>query len=144
MRFNKISSIEQVSFKRRNKRFIKKIKLTYGDSGFIVLKAVQFEYAYFYLIRRFLKYFFKFKYSLDNYFKVWVFLKANFPVSKKSKNSRMGKGKGSFVRWMIKVNEGSTLLEFSNISNIRLKKLNKYWNKMLGFKVYFYTSNKNI
>jgi ribosomal protein L16/L10AE len=98
LRFNKISSIEQVSFKRRNKRYIKKIKLIYGNSGFIVLKTVQFEYAYFYLIRRFLKYFFKFKYSLDNYFKVWVFLKANFPVSKKSKNSRMGKGKGSFVR----------------------------------------------
>jgi hypothetical protein len=54
----------------------------------------------------------------------------------------MGKGKGSFVRWMIKVNEGSTLLEFNNINNIRLKKLNKYWNKMLGFNVYFYVSNK--
>ena len=98
MRFNKLTSMEQVSFKNRNKRNIKKTKLSYGNSGFVVAKNVQFEYAYFYLIRRFLKYFFKFKYSLGNYFKVWIFLKANFPVSKKSKNSRMGKGKGAFIR----------------------------------------------
>lgn len=142
MRFNKLTSMEQVSFKSRNKRSIKKVKLSYGNSGFVVLKSIQFEYAYFYLIRRFLKYFFKFKYSLDNYFKIWVFLKANFPVSQKSKNSRMGKGKGAFVRWMIKVNQGSTLLEFNNISNIRLKKLSNYWNKMLGFNVYFYIKHK--
>ena len=134
--------MEQVSFKNRNKRKIKKTKLTYGNSGFIVLKTVQFEYAYFYLIRKFLKYFFKFKYSLGSYFKIWVFLKANFPVSKKSKNSRMGKGKGAFIRWMIKVNQGSTLLEFKNLNNIRLKKLNNYWNKMLGFNVYFYMKNR--
>lgn len=134
--------MEQVSFKNRNKRNIKKTKLSYGNSGFVVAKNVQFEYAYFYLIRRFLKYFFKFKYSLGNYFKVWIFLKANFPVSKKSKNSRMGKGKGAFIRWMIKVNQGSTLLEFKNLNNIRLKKLNNYWNKMLGFNVYFYIKNR--
>lgn len=134
--------MEQVSFKNRNKRKVKKTKLTYGNSGFIVLKTVQFEYAYFYLIRKFLKYFFKFKYSLGSYFKIWVFLKANFPVSKKSKNSRMGKGKGAFIRWMIKVNQGSTLLEFKNLNNIRLKKLNNYWNKMLGFNVYFYMKNR--
>lgn len=70
MRFNKLTSIEQVSFKRRNKRSIKKTKLVYGNSGFIILKTIQFEYAYFYLIRKFLKFFFKFKYSLDNYFKI--------------------------------------------------------------------------
>ena len=142
MRFNKLTSIEQVSFKRRNKRSIKKTKLVYGNSGFIILKTIQFEYAYFYLIRKFLKFFFKFKYSLDNYFKIWVFLKANFPVSKKSKNSRMGKGKGAFIRWMIKINQGSTLLEFKNINNIRLQKLNNYWNKMLGFKIHLFLNNK--
>lgn len=133
--------MEQVSFKGRNARAIKKIKLSYGNSGFIILKTIQFEYAYFYLIRRFLKFFFKFKYSVDTYFKIWIFLKANFPVSRKSKNSRMGKGKGAFLRWMIKINQGSTLLEFNNINSIRLKKLINYWNKMLGFKLHLYIKN---
>ena len=127
--------MEQVSFKGRNKRKIKKIKLNYGNSGFIILKSVQFEYAYFYLIKKYLKYFFKFKYALGNYFKIWVFLKANYPISKKSKNSRMGKGKGAFTRWVIRLNQGHVLMEFNNINTIRLKKLNNYWNKLLKFNV---------
>lgn len=138
MRFNKLTSMEQVSFKGRNLRKIKKIKLNFGNIGFVSLKTIQFEYAYFYLIRKFLKYFFKFKYAIGNYFKIWVFLKGNFPISRKSKNSRMGKGKGSFVRWIIKLNQGHTLMEFSNINPIRLKKLNNYWNKLLGFNILFY------
>ena len=128
--------MEQVSFKGRNKRKIKRVKLNYGNLGFIILKSVQFEYVYFYLIRKYLKYFFKFKYALGNYFKVWVFLKGNYPVSKKSKNSRMGKGKGSFMRWIIRLNQGHTIMEFNNINTIRLKKLNNYWNKLLKFNIY--------
>jgi ribosomal protein L16/L10AE len=130
--------MEQVSFKGRNFRKTKKIKLNYGNSGFIILKNIQFEYAYFYLIKRFLKYFFKFKYTLNNYFKIWIFLKGNFPVSRKSKNSRMGKGKGSFTRWIIKLNQGHTILEFENINLIRLKKLKNHWNKLLGFNIHLY------
>ena len=62
--------MEQVSFKGRNKRKIKKIKLNYGNAGFVISQSVQFEYAYFYLIKKYLKYFFKFKYALGNYFKI--------------------------------------------------------------------------
>lgn len=29
---------------------------------------------------------------------MWMPLKLNFPITKKSKNSRMGKGKGAFLR----------------------------------------------
>jgi len=133
LRFNKLTSIEQVSFKGRNRRKVKKVNLIYGNIGFVILQNIQFEYAYFYLIKKYLKYFFKFKYALGNYFKIWIFLKGNYPVSKKSKNSRMGKGKGAFNRWIIKLNQGHTIMEFSNINIIRLKKLNKYWSKMLKF-----------
>lgn len=98
MRLNKLTSSEQVSFKNRNKYKIKKVKLNYGNIGLAVFKNIQFEFVYFYIIKKFLKYFFKFKYATKNYFKVWVILKANFPISRKSKNSRMGKGKGSFTR----------------------------------------------
>jgi len=126
MRLNKLTSIEQVSFKNRNKYKLKKIKLNYGNIGLAVFKNVQFEFVYFYIIKKFLKFFFKFKYTTANYSKIWVILKANFPVSRKSKNSRMGKGKGSFVRWLIKLNQGSTFIEFKNINYFRIKKMNKY------------------
>lgn len=136
MRFNKLTSMEQVSFKNRNKYKIKKVSIRYGDIALIVTKNVQFEFIYFYMIKRFLKHFFKFKYSSTNNFKVWVNLKANFPISRKSKNSRMGKGKGSFTRWMIKLNQNSTILEFKNVDYNRIKKLTSYWNKMLNFNIY--------
>ena len=138
MRFNKLTSMEQVSFKNRNKYKVNKSNLKFGNLGFIVLKNIQFEYIYFYIIKKFLKYFFKFKYVSNNYFKIWVFLKANFPISKKSKNSRMGKGKGSFIRWLVKLNQGSSIIEFKNVNFYRVNKLNLYWNKILNFKSILY------
>jgi hypothetical protein len=126
-------SLEQVSFKQRAKRRIKRPKLIYGDVGFIILKEVQFEYTYFNNIKRFLKYFFKLKYSLVNNLKVWVFLKANFPISRKSKNSRMGKGKGSFIGWNVKLSSGHSLIEFKNVNHRRVNKLRLYWNQFLNF-----------
>lgn len=98
MRFSKVTSIEQVSFKDRNRYKYKKLCLNFGNNGFYIYKNIQFEYAYFFIIQRFLKYLFKFKYSKMEYFKIWVFIRGNYPVSKKSKNSRMGKGKGGFSR----------------------------------------------
>lgn len=136
MRLNKLTSSEQVSFKNRNKYKIKKVKLNYGNIGLAVFKNIQFEFVYFYIIKKFLKYFFKFKYATKNYFKVWVILKANFPISRKSKNSRMGKGKGSFTRWIIKLSMGSTIIEFKNVNYFRIKKLNSYWNKLLNFNTF--------
>lgn len=138
MRFKSLLSKEQVSFKNRNRFKYKSVKLSYGDSGFVTLKNTQFEYVFFFYIKRFLKYFFKFKYALGNYFKIWVFLKANFPISKKSKNARMGKGKGSFSRWLIKLDEGHTLMEFKNIPLLRLLKLRSSWNKVLNFNLLLY------
>lgn len=70
MRLNNLTSQEQVSFKNRNRYKVKSIKLNFGNMGLIVLKNVQFEYIYFYAIKKFLKYFFKFKYSSTNYFKI--------------------------------------------------------------------------
>lgn len=137
LRLKKLSSIEQVSFKGRNKIKNRRIKLVYGNSGFVICKNTQFEYAYFFLIKRFLKFLFKFKYSLGTYFKIWVILKNNFPVSKKSKNSRMGKGKGAFNRWVVNIYQGHTLMEFNNIDKLRLLKLLNYWNKLLKIKLIF-------
>ena len=127
--------IKQVSFKGRGWKKNKKIKLSYGSIGLVTLKNLQFEYSYFNLIKKFLKFFYKLKYALTNKLKVWVFLNGNFPVSRKSKNSRMGKGKGSLIRWLIKLPQGHTILEFYGVDYLRLKKLTTYWNKLLNFKI---------
>lgn len=68
-------------------------------------------------------------------------MQANFPISKKSKNARMGKGNGSFLRWVVKLAQGSTILEFKNINYYRIKKLNVYWCKLLGFDLFLIKNN---
>lgn len=135
MRLSRLTTIEQVSFKQRNVRSTKLPSLSYGQCGLTTGRSLQFEYAYFFLIRRFLKNLYKYKYASSQHFKIWVFLKANFPISKKSKNSRMGKGKGAFNRWLIKLPQGHTMVEFTNVNPLQVSKLRRYWEKVLNFRI---------
>lgn len=50
-------------------------------------------------------------------------LKFNYPISKKSKNSRMGKGKGTFLRWVISLKINSIIMKILTLNNLRLKKI---------------------
>ena len=66
---------------------------------------------------------FKFKKSYRKYFKkkkikCYVFFRINYILSAKSKNSRMGKGVGSFNRFSIRCYYGRPMFYFKN-SNIR-------------------------
>ena len=82
-------------------------------------------------------------YNLKRKFKKWFFLRPNYIVTKKSKNSRMGKGKGSFKRWIIRVNRGDTLFKIFGTSPYRLSKIiNKNFNKKLRvkFKIFVYNN----
>lgn len=136
MRYKKLGLIEQVSQKKRCNDGVKKISLKFGSNGIFVFKTCRFEYAYFNIIKRYLKAFLKIKYSRVQFTKVWIFLKANFPIRKKSKNSRMGKGIGSFLRWSIRLRRGCSLVEFRGISEIRLKKLLINWKKHLSIPIF--------
>jgi hypothetical protein len=62
--------MEQVSFKNRNRYKSKVPKLKFGNMGLAVFKNIQFEFVYFFIIKKFLKYFLKFKYASVNYFKI--------------------------------------------------------------------------
>ena len=138
MKFNKLNIPNRILFKRRNYNKINNFKLYFGNIAFFIFQSIQFEFIYFFLIKRVLKFFFKFKYITCNYFKIWINLTANFPISYKSKNSRMGKGKGFFNRWSIKLNQNSILIEFKNINYIRVKLLSFYWNKFLKINIYIF------
>ena len=107
-----INTNKQNSFKKRINSGYLKLNLKVGVFGFFFLKPFLFEFLYFIFIKKFLKFFNKNKYSNFNKFKYWSFLTGNFPISKKSKNSRMGKGKGSFLRWSIKLKQNFYFFEF--------------------------------
>jgi ribosomal protein L16/L10AE len=89
---------------------------------------------YYVKIRRLLKLILKRRKKFNKFKKrkVWVFLKPNQPISKKSKNSRMGKGKGSFLRWVTRLPRGFILMEFKGLKYQRLIKLNKEVTKIFG------------
>lgn len=51
--------------------------------------------------------------------KVWIKIFPNTPVTAKSTGVRMGKGKGAFSHWIVKVSGGTLLFEISG-ANIKI------------------------
>jgi hypothetical protein len=74
------------------------MRLAFGNVGICTFKTCRFEYAYLTLIRRFLKAMLRLKYARVHISRVWIFMRFNYPIRRKSKNARMGKGVGSFLR----------------------------------------------
>ena len=135
MRFKNISNTKQVSFKLRNYKKTTKFNFVFGNSMFILYKNTRFESIYFELFRKFIKNLIK-KKNIDiiekNY---WIFLRMNTPLTKKSKNSRMGKGKGALYTWVVRLPKGYKLLEFKNINYFRLLNISKKWSKRLSLPI---------
>lgn len=100
----------------------KEIKLTYGDSGLITSREGFIELVHLSLFKKYLKNFIKKKKSHLLFIreKIWYFGRINYALQKKSKNSRMGKGKGLIERKIIKIRRGVTLFEFKGISRAKL------------------------
>ena len=69
--------------------------------------------------------------------KTWIFIRPNYVLTRKSKNARMGKGKGNFKRWCTIVYPGRTFIEHTNVPIYIYK---KYCKKMqIKMKVDFKT-----
>ena len=71
------------------------------------------------------------KFVYLNYKKVWYNITANHIIQCKSKNSRMGKGKGLIVRKIIRVPKNTILFEFIGVSFFKIKFFIKKINKKL-------------
>ncbi len=137
MRFKNLSNTKQVSFKLRNFKKSTKSRFVFGNSMILLYKNTKFEAIYYELFRKFIKIIVK-KKNVNNIFKnYWIFLRMNTPLTKKSKNSRMGKGKGSLYRWAIRLPKNYKLLEFKNINYYRLNLLTKKWSKRIGLPLAF-------
>ena len=99
MRFQKSDQKVQVSQKKRG--ITKRLKASFdffGSTSFFFLHQLQFEFIYLRLIKRRIRIMLKRRGNRFKNRKLWLNLRSNFPVSKKAKNSRMGKGKGVFLR----------------------------------------------
>ena len=127
MKFNK-KAIKPVSFKKRSYNGYKFDKLKYGNIGLKIIKNYDLEYIYMFELRKKLKFFLTLRKKILNK-KLWINLIGNYPISKKSKNSRMGKGKGSFLRLACKLKKNTIFMEFLNLNFIILKKIIYLFNK---------------
>lgn len=109
--------------KMQKKRFFrtpKSGKLKFGEYGFLILKEGQIEPIQISLLKKLLKKLVKKerRHSLSIPVfreRIWLNIFPNFYLHSKSKNSRMGKGKGLVERKVIRVRRNTILTEFLGI-----------------------------
>lgn len=91
------------------------------------------EFVYFIFFRRLLKYFLKKSRRKRTNFFCKFCLVSNYWLSKKPQNSRMGKGKGSFIRKCFLVKKNQPILITKGINPSILYKFKKLVEKKLNF-----------
>lgn len=140
IRYFYLKNKEQISMKKRYISYRSSRFLNFGNFGLYFNRCSILQFNSFLLIKKIIKIFTKNKYNLRSFFFFWFFLIANFPVSKKSKNSRMGKGKGDFLRWSIKVPNNLIFLEFKTFKSFNFKSIETQLYKNLPKKIKFVKS----
>lgn len=132
--------------KNRFTRNPKKPKISLGDAGLITKNEGRLEFVQLSSIKKIVKKFISKKKSEIDLIreKIWYLGVPNFILQKKSKNSRMGKGKGMIERKVIRIRRGVVLFEFKGVSPLKLQKLVKKINKILSVKfTYIFSYNRS-
>lgn len=131
------------------KRFFKQNKLPtlkYGTIGIYCLHTFRFEYRYCLFLRKFFKKMFSFrkrKIATLTRRNTWLFIRPNYVLTHKSKNARMGKGKGNFKRWCTIVYPGRIFIEHINISSFLYTQYLKKLKLKLKVQLKFITNSSN-
>ena len=132
-----------VSFKKRYLRGYQYKFLRYGNLGIFFIKSYRIENMHLFDLKKKFKFFLnKSKKDLNN--QLWIFINKNYPVSKKPKNSRMGKGKGKFIRLCTILPKNYIFLEFLNINILLLKKIMNYFSLKNNFKISYVQKNNSV
>lgn len=105
----------------------------FGDFSFNSGKSYNLEYIYMFNFKRSLKKYYNFKKGKEK--KIWVFLPKNYPLTKKSKNARMGKGKGGFVRYCSRILLNHIIFEFKGFRFFDILKIKKIFNKKVNLPI---------
>ena len=140
------NSTQPVSYKNRKISGYKALQgLNYGNTGLAFTKNYTVEKLHFTLLKRKLKLFLKSK-DHKKYFKAWFLLSDNYPIFKKGKNARMGKGKGMYQRLSFRVKKNQTFLEFQNFNTLFVNKVSSMLrsNSNLNNKVIVNSLNYNL
>ena len=146
MRYFTIKKETQHSFKKRYT-----LRGTYAEffiertaTKVYTLVPCRFEFIYWRKLKRILKRLIKRSFrvrrkSRHKFYKktAWVFLKPNFPISRKSKNSRMGKGIGSFTRWSMRLRSNHLILKVKRLSPQRVKTLTNWLSNSLNIPFFY-------
>ena len=144
--FNK-QMFEVKSFKKRFQfcdNFNKNLFFFYKNRfacSFFTKREMRVESIYFNFFKKVIKKISK--QSKINFFfnkkNVWIFWKPNYPLTKKSKNSRMGKGKGVFLRWSFRVGSSFCLFKIRHCSHFyRIKLAKTYLNYKLNNNIFVF------
>ena len=145
MRFN-IKNKETTSFKKRYKIGYSLPRVVFGEFSLSLNKSYNIEYIYIYNFKKSLKKYYNFK--KNNLKKVWLFLHKNYPLTKKSKNARMGKGKGALNRYCSRISQNHNLFEFSGFNLREILVLKKILKKKINIptkiNVGFFKNNNYI
>lgn len=105
--------------KKRTFKLNRLPRLKYGTAGLYCLHTFRFEYKYCLFLRKTFKSMFRRRRrKIATYCrrKSWMFIRPNYTLTRKSKNARMGKGKGNFKRWCTIVYPGRIFIEHLNVS----------------------------
>jgi len=120
-------------FKRRLNSDSKKQRIIFGEYAIVCKNNGLFEFTQINMLKKVLKKkFIRMKRPETAKQKAWFFYVKNCVLSKKSKNARMGKGKGSNYRWGIKVRRNHTLVEVIGVNLIFLKRAVRFLNQRLS------------
>jgi len=120
-----------VSFKRRKNSGYRQDTIKFGTTALKFNKTSMLEGIYMIFLKKKVKSFTK----KNKNVKVWFFLEKNYPISRKEKNSRMGKGKGFFERMVFRVRKGKIMLEFKNANLVFLQKTINFFKKKTGITI---------
>lgn len=139
-RKNKNKQVERTFQKNRFFSVPKKINFKLGDSLIISLKEARIELLHIGKMKRLLRKLLTKRmsgwYSIRE--KIWYYGKTYFYLQKKSKNSRMGKGKGTADRKVLRIKKNFVLFECKGMSLYKLKWFVNKINKKLNFKFSFF------
>jgi large subunit ribosomal protein L16 len=120
---------------QKNRSFIKwkRPKLIFGNSGLVCLSSGFISAN---CLKRFCIVFKKRLKSRKAMTRYWVRICYNYIFTKKSANTRMGKGKGGIKSYGCYYHSGNSLVEFFNIRNGLLRKLLQYIRVRCAFRVW--------
>ena len=110
-----LHKVKRISFKRKKKFNCLKYFFRFGDKALFTQFQLRLEKIYLKIIRKIIrKKYRKKNKKLKIHNKYWIRFSQNLFLTKKSKNARMGSGRGRYLRACFVIKRNQSFLEFKN------------------------------